>query len=120
MGSSTLIRSLFFLQIIPLILYPPSTLAGGLAIFAVAAVAVAALGFMAIRGRPWALTMSIFIQGFNAIVRIMMFFSHAMSVTTGTPTTDWPYIIFSLTSIALSIWFLYRLDRADVRLLVGA
>lgn len=120
MGPFTFIRALFFLQIIPLILYPPSTLAGGLAIIAVAAIAVAALGVMAIRGRAWALTMSIFIQGFNAIIRIMMFFSHAVSMSTGTPVTDWPYIIFSLASIALSIWFLYRLDRTDVRLFVGA
>jgi len=120
MGSSIFIRALFFLQIIPLILYPPSTLTGGLAIIAVAAVAVAGLGFLAIRGRPWALTMSIFIQGFNAIIRIMMFFSHAVSVSTGTPVTDWPYVLVSLVSIGLSIWFLYRLDRADVRLLIGA
>ncbi len=84
MASSPFIRSLFILQIVPLILYPPATLAGGLPIIAVAAIAVAALGFMAIRGRPWALTMSIFIQGFNAIIRIMMFFPHAVSISTGT------------------------------------
>lgn len=120
MGSSTFIRSLFFLQIIPLIMYPPATLTGGLAIIAVAAIAVAALGFMAIRGRPWAHTMSLFVQGFNAIIRIMMFFPHAVSVSTGTPFTDWPYIITALISVGLSIWFLYRLDRNDVRLLVGA
>jgi hypothetical protein len=120
MASSSLIRALFFLQIIPLILYPPSTLAGGLPVIAVSAIAMAALGFMAIRGRAWALTMSIFIQGFNAIIRIMMFFPHAVSVSTGTAFTDWPYIITSVISVALSIWFLYRLDRTDVRLLVGA
>lgn len=120
MASSPFIRSLFILQIVPLILYPPATLAVGLPIIAVAAIAVAALGFMAIRGRPWALTMSIFIQGFNAIIRIMMFFPHAVSISTGTPFTDWPYIFTAFISIALSIWFLYRLDRTDVRLLVGA
>jgi hypothetical protein len=63
-------------------------------------------------GRSLALTLSIFIQGLNVIIRLMMFFSQAKPEN---GPWDVPYIIASLVGIALSTYLMFRLDRGDVR-----
>jgi hypothetical protein len=72
----------------------------------------------ALRGRAWALTLSIFSQGFNVIVRVMMFFSHAVLLVGDQRNPDIAWIITALLAIGMSTWFLLRLDRTDVRMLV--
>jgi hypothetical protein len=120
MTSSRRLAPLFFLQIIPLVLYPPDLMASGFAVLAVVALAYAALGFMVLRGRAWALSLSIFSQGFNVIIRTMMFFSQAVHLVGDQRVVDVAWIVTGLVAIALSVWFLFRLDRADVRLLMTA
>jgi len=71
-----------------------------------------ALGFALTRGRSTALTLSIFLQGLNVIVRLMMFFPHAVSAS---GLADFPFIITSLLSMGLSIYLVLRLDKGDVR-----
>ncbi|MBM3121896.1 MAG: hypothetical protein FJZ97_06880, partial [Chloroflexi bacterium] len=80
MSPARRLAPLFFLQVIPLILYPPSLMASGAAALAVVAIAYLALGYMVLRGRSWALTLSIFSQGLNVIIRLMMFFSQAVTL----------------------------------------
>lgn len=118
MSSARRLAPLFFLQVIPLILYPPSLMASGAAVLAVVAIAYLALGYMVLRGRSWALTLTIFSQGLNVIIRLMMFFSQAVTLVGGDPVVNLPWIITALVSIALSVWFLLRLDRQDVRQLM--
>jgi len=118
MPSARRLAPLFFLQVIPIILYPPTLMASGAAVLAVVAVAYLALGFMVLRGRSWALTLTIFSQGLNVIVRLMMFFSQAVILVGETRVVNVAWIITGLVSIALSVWFLLRLDRSDVRLLM--
>jgi hypothetical protein len=111
--------ALFFLQWIPLLLYPPSTFDSGLPVVGFVIVALLALGFVMWRGRTWALTLSIFLQGFNVIVRLMMLLSHAVRSDSVGGGVDVPYIVTSLLAIIISLWFLYRLDRPDIRMAVA-
>lgn len=107
-------RLLFLLifQIIPLLLFPPSLLVKGLPLIGFLVVLYILLGWAVLSGRGWALTLCIFLQGLNAIVRLMMFLPNAVSKA---GVFDYIYAVFSLAAIALSIWLVFRLDRSDVR-----
>lgn len=104
-------------QIVPLLLFPPVMLKGALPLIGFVALVFLGLGIALWRGRSWALTLSIFLQGFNVIIRLMMLFPHATN-TSG--LIDLPYILFALLSISLSLWFLFRLDKPDLRSLITA
>jgi hypothetical protein len=55
-------------------------------------------------------------QGFNVIIRLLMLFPNAMTaLSDGSKVFAGPYIALSIVSIALSLFFLLRLDRPDVR-----
>jgi hypothetical protein len=71
-----------------------------------------ALGFALLRGRLTALTLSIFLQGLNVVVRLMMFFPNAMTLMN---TPDILFILTSIVSMCLSMYILLRLDRIDIR-----
>jgi hypothetical protein len=71
-----------------------------------------ALGYALMRGSSTALTLSIFLQGLNVIVRLMMFFPHAAPAV---GVYNWAYILSSFASIGLSMYLLLRLDKVDVR-----
>ena len=111
--------ALYFLQLIPLLIFPPSILIEGILAVGIVAVAIVALGFMLLRKRAWALTMSIFVQGLNVVVRLLMLFPHALVSGAGSGL-DVAFIVSSLLAIAISGWFLIRLDRADIRMAITA
>lgn len=107
------------LQILPLLILPPSMLFGqdgfnsGAIVLVLALVFIfGLLGWGLMRGKGWAITMSIFMQGMNVIVRLMMVFPNAVSKQ---GVWDVPLIFLFLISIALSGWLVVRLDRPDVR-----
>ena len=104
-------------QIIPLLLFPPSMFKGALPLIGFVALVFVGLGIALWRGRAWALTLSIFLQGFNIIIRIMMLFPHAFDKS---GVMDGTYVIFAVLSISLSLWFLLRLDRPDIRSIIVA
>ena len=112
--------ALFFLQLIPLLLFPPSILVNGLLAVGVVAVAILALGVMLLRRRAWALTMSIFVQGLNIVVRLMMLFPHTLLSASAGKGVDVAFVVSSVLSIAISGWFLLRLDRPDIRMAITA
>lgn len=105
----------FFFQFIPLLFYPPETLAAALPIIVLVVAVYLLIGLALIRGQSWALTLSIFIQGMNVIVRVMMLYPHAQRPPAEGGGLDLPYIIINVLAIALSIWLLLRLDKPDVR-----
>jgi hypothetical protein len=117
MPNRNILLPLILLQILPLLIFPPETLQGSLALIGVAALVFIGLGIGIWRGRGWALSLSIFVQGFNAIIRLMMLFPNAVARD---GSVDLPFITTSLLAILLSIWFLLRLDRPDVRSLIIA
>ncbi len=104
----------FILPLIGPLLYPPDTLLAGLPAVAAAVVVFVVIGVFLWQGRQLALTFSIFMQGFNVIVRLMTFFTTAVRLVGGKPQVDLLYIILSVLSMGLSMYVLLRLDRVDV------
>lgn len=101
----------FILPFLAAILYPPQLLAGGYALVIVAAALFAGLAFFLYRGRASALTLSIFVQGLNVIVRILMLFPNF-----ATPGgLNLFYGLTTAVAIAISTYLLLRLDKSDVR-----
>ena len=116
MSNKSKLLFIYLFQIIPLLIYPPETLKLGLALVGIMVVIFALLGYGLWRGRNWALSLSLTLQGFNVIVRLMMLFPNAlMRLSDGGFVFDLSYIAFGVVSIALSLYFLLRLDRPDVR-----
>lgn len=101
----------FVLPFIAPLLYPPELISSAWIAFVLAAVLFGALGILLMRGNSTALTLSIFLQGINCIIRLMMFLPNAG--TSGQINLAW--IIASVLSIALSAYLVLRLDRTDVR-----
>jgi hypothetical protein len=108
----------FVLPVIAPLLFPPDQLLGvvpGVLLGVVTALVAFFIGFFLWRGYSLALTFSIFLQGFNVIVRLMMIFSTAVTRSgSGQFNVDILYIVLSLFSIGISMWVLLRLDRMDV------
>lgn len=111
---STIQRILLFF-ILPLIaplLFPINILSQGFVVILLAGVLFFLLGILLTRGYSTALTLSIFLQGLNVIVRLMMLFPRA---TYQDGSANFSYLIASSLSIALSMFILLRLDKVDVR-----
>lgn len=108
-------RILFFfiLPIVAVLLYPPKTLGAGAGVMVVVLVLFAILGYLLWRGFSLALTFSIFVQGMNVIIRLMMFFNSSVSAQ---GEANFVAIITILAGLALSFYLLLRLDRQDVRI----
>jgi hypothetical protein len=105
---------LLLLQPLPLLLFPPAALltTDALPLIAIVVALMWGLGWMVWRKRAWALTLSIFIQGLNVIIRLMMLMSNAVNAN---GNYDIPFIVTSVLAIVLSWLFLYRLDNQDLR-----
>lgn len=107
---------LYIFQIIPLLIYPPEMLQSGFLVVGIMVVIFALLGYGLWRGRTWALSLSLTMQGFNVVVRLMMLFPNSLvNSGEGGMAFNSLYIVLSAVSIALSLFFLLRLDRPDVR-----
>jgi len=107
------------IQFLPLLVLPPEilfTLNGAIAALILILLFVG-LGYALLHRKVWALNLSIFLQGLNVIIRLMMLFPSAMG-TDG--LWNIPFVLTSLLSIALSTWFLLRLDKSDFHALVSA
>jgi hypothetical protein len=103
----------FVLPVLAVISYPPKFLLSAAPILIVGVVLFCALGVLLLQGRSLALTFAIFVQGINAIMRLMMFFPNSFG-TDG--TVNFVYLVTCLLGMGLSIWLLLRLDRQDIRL----
>jgi hypothetical protein len=111
---STFQRILFFfvIPILAPLFLPPRMLAGGFLGIIVEVILFGTMGFFLMRGRLTVLKLSIFLQGLNVIIRMMMIFPH---ITFADGTFDYVYTLTSVISIALSLYLVLRLDRVDVR-----
>jgi hypothetical protein len=112
MSPVTRLLLFFILPLIAVLTFPPATITAALPIIGVVAVVFLILGLFLWRGRSLALTLSIFIQGLNIIVRLMMFFPNAKPAN---GPWDVMFIIMSLIGIILSAYLMFRLDQSDVR-----
>lgn len=94
------------------LMFPPNLLASGFLVVLFAAALFIIIGVFLLRGSSQMLTLAIFLQGLNAIVRIMMFFPHATFID---GSANIIYIVTSILSISLSIYLVLRLDKVDIR-----
>ena len=110
---------LLLLQPLPLLLFPPALLADALPLIAIVIAIIWGLSWLVWRKIAWALTMSIFMQGLNVIIRVMMLLSNAVSQRSN-GNLDVVYVVASVLAIVLSWLFLYRLDNQDLRAALAA
>ncbi|MEA3395943.1 MAG: hypothetical protein U9R05_00590, partial [Chloroflexota bacterium] len=61
--------------------------------------------------KRWALTLCIFVQGFNVVVRFLILFPQA---STG-ESMNWLFVITSLASILLSTTILHVIDQPQIQ-----
>lgn len=104
---------LFFVlpTLAPLIL-PPQTLLSGIGAAIVVAALLLTSSYFLYIGKPSALTLVIFLQGLNIVIKMMLFFSTSVSAK---GVADPVFAIASLLSIGLSLYLLFRLDSVDIR-----
>jgi hypothetical protein len=110
---------LLLLQPLSLLLFPPAFLANALPLIAIVVAIMWGLSWLVWYKKIWALTMSIFIQGLNVIIRVMMLLSNAVSQRSS-GEIDAIYVVTSVLAIGLSWLFLYRLDNQDLRAALAA
>ena len=111
----------FLLPIIAYLSFPPAMLFGGTSnaiyfLIGVAVIFFGVLAFLLEKGRSTVLTLCIFLQGLNVIMRLMMLFPNAYDNALG--VYDLPYIFTNLLGLGISLYLVLRLDRSDVRVLM--
>ena len=103
------------LQIIPPLILPPTTLRGISPVLWLILVALfALLGVSLLRLKVWSRTASIFIQGFNIIIRVLVVVSQGVK----DGKVDGWLIGTSFLSMALSAVILYYIDQPDIQVLM--
>jgi hypothetical protein len=113
MNQGNRILLFFLLPAVAPLFWPPAVVLPGLPFLALVALLFFVLGFFLWRGNSLALTLSIFLQGLNVIIRLMMFFPNSV---TSDGVVHLPFIITSLISMGLSFYLMLRLDQTDVRI----
>jgi hypothetical protein len=105
------------LQFIPPLLLPPAFYGSiRLPVWIVIVALFALLGVNLLRLRDWARVATVFVQGFNIIVRLLTLVSNAVPARTG--DVNLVLIAVSITSMILSAFILYTVDQPDVQLLM--
>ncbi len=121
-ASRSFIVLLLILQFVPLVLFPPESFSPNTQEWwlPVMLAVLALVGTVQLVGRgsgeawPWYL-MS-FAQGFNVISRIMLIWPHATVQVSSANVPNWPYIILSFVSMALSTFMLWYMELPEVRM----
>jgi hypothetical protein len=110
------------LQFIPLLLFPaasyaPTTQEWWLPAL-LAVMTLVAVFQLVVRRSPvaWPWTLIAFAQGFNIISRLMMLWSHALRTTGNGGGVNWPYLIMTFVSMAMSAFVLWYCEKPDVRI----
>lgn len=107
-------------QFIPVLLYPPASLASASPIIlAVAMIIFAFVGYNLILRRRWAKVLTIFFQGFNIITRLMVVLAHGANQIKKDGSgggLNWDVLVVSLVAIAISAVIMYRFDLPEVDL----
>ena len=108
----TVVTVIAILQFIPPLLLPPDMLLSAPPLLLAAPLVLFAfLGWAMLTLKPWATTLTVFVQGFSVIARFLILFPQASPGD----STNWLFIFTSLASIALSTAILYVIDRPNVQ-----
>ena len=113
-----LITVIAIVQIVPILLLPPQLLLSVNPLAFAVPVAVFALLFWALMTlRPVGRLLTIFVQGFNIIIRLLLVLSRTVPSKKPDTPTDIPLLVTFLLSIACSTVILYHVDKTDTQLL---
>ena len=109
------------LQIVPILLLPPELLLSiNRVLLLIPVVLFALLGWALYTLRPVARTLTIFLQGLNIVIRVLVTMARVVpSRAEGTPA-DVPLFVTSLVAVVLSTLILYYIDKPDMQLLFEA
>jgi hypothetical protein len=118
MTAAKLILLYYLLPIVAWLSYPPTLLLINpsmttFRLLGLVIILFIILGIFLQKGRTTALTLAIFLQGLNVIIRLMMLFPNAFNKND--LTLNWPYIFFNLLGMGISFYLMLRLDRSDIR-----
>jgi hypothetical protein len=100
-------------QFVPLVLFPWDLSVRSLVFISLLALLCAFLGWALLRRKAWGRTLTIFVQGFNIIVRIITFFGNVYKPGRG---LNVGLMIAYIASIALSVVLLNYIDRPEIQL----
>jgi hypothetical protein len=122
LSNKKVIVALLFLQLIPLILFPPSIFALKstewwlpILLMVMALVGLIQLVFLHNPNpQPWYLIN--FAQGFNVISRLLMLFPHITMNLDGKQVFNASYVILTVFCMLFSAYLIGYFERADVRL----
>jgi len=103
----------FLLPIIAVLSFPPQILTNGLTVILIITALFLIFGVLLWRGYERALTLSIFLQGLNVIIRLMMLYPNMASKA---GVWNLPLGLALLVGLVISFYLMLRLDRSDVRL----
>jgi hypothetical protein len=108
----TIVTVVAIFQFIPALLVPPDLLLSVNPLLFLAPLALFVfLGWAMLTLQRWAITLCIFVQGFNVIARFLIMFPQA-SPDEG---TNWAFVVTSLASMLLSSAILSLIDRPSVQ-----
>ena len=121
LAKPNIITLILFLQFIPLVLFPLASFGGNtqewwlpvlLAILVILAVYQLVVRHT-IAQWPWYVVA--FAQGFNIISRLMMIMPHATVNQAGVQVANYLYLVLTVVSMLLSIFYLWYTELPDVR-----
>ena len=102
----------FFLPILGILFYDPSTLIKAPILIAIVVAFFSIIGVLLLRGYATVLTFAIFLNGMNVIVRLLMLVSNAF---TDDGVFQPGFAIFTFLGLAISFFLMLRLDKVDIR-----
>ena len=102
-----------FAQFVPLVLFPWEFSLGSLVFVLILALLCAFLGWALLQRKVWGRTLTIFVQGFNIIIRIITFWANVYAPAQGLNVA---LLVTYVVSIALSWVILSYVDRPEVQL----
>ncbi|MFP3896232.1 MAG: hypothetical protein ACLFV5_05270 [Anaerolineales bacterium] len=106
-------------QFVPPLILPPSTFANvSFLVWLFVILLFALLGINLARGRAWSRLATVFVQGFNIIVRLLVLIGNAVTMRDGDPVLDVWMVTTSLLSIILSAVVLHYIDRPEVQIVM--
>jgi hypothetical protein len=113
-----LITAIAIFQALAILLMPPKVLTSiNWLLFLVPLPIFALLAWALLTLRPLGRTLTIFLQGLNIVVRVLITMAKVVpSKAPGTPA-DVPLLISSLVSITLSVLILFYVDQPEMQLL---
>ena len=114
---SRLILYVALAQFVPLVLFPWQWSGGTIAALVALLALSAFLGWLLWQRKAWAITLTIFGQGLNVIVRLITLWSNVYDEASG---FDLPLLLTYVLSVVLSVIILSYIDRPEVRLRFGS